>query len=75
MKPEEVIDAAKALKAEVLMPVHFGKFALAMHAWNEPIKRVTAAAKLHDQKITTPMIGQPVVFDYFYPDSTWWNFE
>jgi L-ascorbate metabolism protein UlaG (beta-lactamase superfamily) len=75
MTPEEVVDAAKALRAEVLMPVHFGKFALAMHAWNEPIKRVTAAAKLHDQKITTPMIGQPVVFDYFYPDSTWWNFE
>ncbi len=75
MKPEEVVEAAKALKAAVLMPVHFGKFSLAMHAWNEPVKRVTAAAKSQQQKITTPMIGQPIVFNNFYPDSIWWEFE
>ncbi len=75
MRPEEVIYAAQDLRAEILMPVHYGKFSLALHPWNEPIKRVTAAAKAAQQKITTPLIGQPVVFGYFYPDSAWWNFE
>ena len=75
MRPEEVVKAAQDLRADVFMPVHYGKFSLALHPWNEPILRVTAAAKAAEQKITTPQIGQPVVFGYFYPDSAWWNFE
>jgi hypothetical protein len=75
MKPEEVVTAAKDLKSKVLMPVHWGKFSLAMHPWNEPIQRVSAAAKENGMPITTPLIGEPVVIGGHYPDSIWWNFE
>ncbi len=75
MKPEEVVTAAKDLKSKVLMPVHWGKFSLAMHPWNEPIQRVSVAAKENGMAITTPLIGEPVVIGGHYPDSIWWNFE
>jgi hypothetical protein len=46
---------------------------LANHAWNEPIKRLKTAAN-NEIKLTTPMIGEPVVLDSVYPDKVWWEF-
>lgn len=60
MMPEETIQAAIDLKATVAMPVHWGKFALANHAWHEPIARASAAAKGKQVPIITPMIGEMV---------------
>lgn len=74
MLPEEVPLAATDLKANVLMPVHWGKFALAYHAWNEPIERLLLKAAEQKIKITTPRIGEPVVLNEVYPDSAWWRF-
>ena len=59
------------LKARLLLPVHWGKFALAMHAWNEPVKRVLGKAKELNIKVTTPMIGEPVILGESYPDKYW----
>ena len=73
MMPEDTVQAAVDLKAKVLMPVHWGKFSLAFHPWDEPIKRVMAkAAELHI-KVTTPLIGEPVILDSSYPDKKWWQ--
>jgi L-ascorbate metabolism protein UlaG (beta-lactamase superfamily) len=40
MMPEETVQAADRSKAKSLLPVHWGKFTLALHAWDEPIKRI-----------------------------------
>jgi L-ascorbate metabolism protein UlaG (beta-lactamase superfamily) len=40
MSPEEVAIAASELNTKVLMPVHWAKFALAMHGWTDPIERL-----------------------------------
>jgi L-ascorbate metabolism protein UlaG (beta-lactamase superfamily) len=72
MMPEQTVQAAIDLKAKVLMPVHWGKFALGLHPWDEPIKRVVAKANELNVKITTPMIGEPVVLDSSYPKEQWW---
>lgn len=72
MQPEEVIQAHLDLGADLLLPVHWGKFALSMHAWNDPILRVTAAAREKDVKITTPMIGEPLQLGKDYPTEKWW---
>lgn len=60
MMPEEVVQAARELRAKRLFPVHWGKFPLAMHAWDEPILRVTAAAKNAGMPLVHPMIGEQV---------------
>jgi len=75
MKPEETVIAAIDLKAEVLLPVHWGKFALAFHAWNEPIQRLLKAAESAGVKVTTPMIGERVEIGKYYPRRIWWNEE
>jgi hypothetical protein len=56
------------------MPVHWSKFTLALHPWNEPIKQVTANAKERNVKTTTPLIGQVITINENYPDSIWWEF-
>lgn len=74
MMPEEAIQATIDLRAKVLLPVHWGKFALAFHPWNEPIERVTKAGLEKNVQVTTPMIGEPVILDLSYPQKIWWNF-
>jgi L-ascorbate metabolism protein UlaG (beta-lactamase superfamily) len=73
MFPEELITAAKQLKAKTLMPVHWGKFALANHAWDEPIIRVSEAAEKEDLALLTPMIGQKVNLDSPGTFEKWWK--
>ncbi|MDB5274830.1 MAG: fold metallo-hydrolase [Chitinophagaceae bacterium] len=73
MLPEETVMAAKDLQAKILQPVHWGKFALALHDWNEPIQRVVESAHKNNVKITTPLIGEAVVLDSIYPNKEWWK--
>lgn len=73
MMPEETATAARDLKADVLMPVHWAKFVLSTHAWDEPVERVTKAARELQQKVTTPLIGQPIRLRVEYPDQAWWK--
>lgn len=61
MKPEETVQAAFDLKATRFIPVHWGKFALAMHPWTEPIKRVVKEAREKDMPISVPKIGEPIL--------------
>jgi len=58
MMPEETVQAAKDLRAEVLLPVHWGKFKLALHPWKEPAERVLAQAEKSGQAIIFPAIGE-----------------
>jgi L-ascorbate metabolism protein UlaG (beta-lactamase superfamily) len=73
MMPEQTVQAAIDLHSKVLLPVHWGKFSLALHPWNEPIERALAVATLQNLKLTTPLIGEPVVVGERYPDTHWWN--
>ncbi len=73
MLPEQTVQAAIDLRANVLMPVHWGKFTLAMHSWNEPVIRILKAAAVAGLKVTTPVIGEPVILDKAYPSGRWWE--
>ncbi|MBP9105083.1 MAG: MBL fold metallo-hydrolase [Chitinophagaceae bacterium] len=73
MMPEETVQAAIDLKAKALLPVHWGKFSLAMHPWNEPIKRVIAKAATIDLKVHTPMIGEPLFLNRDFESKNWWE--
>lgn len=73
MTPEEVYTAAKELNAKALLPVHWAKFALSMHPWTEPIKRLTAVADATNLIITTPLIGEEVHINQHWPKQHWWE--
>jgi L-ascorbate metabolism protein UlaG (beta-lactamase superfamily) len=73
MMPEETVQAAVDLKAKALLPVHWGKFKLSMHPWNEPIKRVLEKAKTLNLRVQTPRIGEPFTFNTDFSGSNWWE--
>jgi L-ascorbate metabolism protein UlaG (beta-lactamase superfamily) len=73
MMPEQTVQAALDLKTKTLMPVHWSKFTLALHPWDESIKRVTEAAAKANLPITTPMMGEPLLVDSIYPSKRWWE--
>jgi len=73
MMPEETVQAAVDLKAKVFMPVHWGKFTLANHPWRDPIIRAVKHAKTLNATITTPKIGEPVIFGETMPFEEWWH--
>ncbi|MEJ8801979.1 MBL fold metallo-hydrolase [Pontibacter sp. H249] len=72
MMPEQAVQAHIDLKGKLLMPIHWGTFALALHSWNEPIERITAKAKELQVPITTPRIGEPVILHRKAPQQEWW---
>lgn len=71
--PEEAVIAAKALDAQAVLPVHWGKFALSNHGWKEPIQRFVEAADKENMEYATPRIGEPVVIGTPYPKHQWWE--
>lgn len=74
MMPEETVQAAVDLKAQALLPVHWGKFTLAMHPWKDPVTRVVAKAKELNMNVFTPKIGQSLLLDNNFQSENWWNF-
>lgn len=75
MMPEQTVQASIDLKAKVLFPVHWGKFTLALHPWNEPAIRITKRAKEVNMPLTTPKIGQQIILDSLYPAEKWWYLD
>ncbi|CAG5068519.1 hypothetical protein DYBT9623_01250 [Dyadobacter sp. CECT 9623] len=73
MMPEEIVTAAKELHAKKLMPVHWAKFSLALHDWNEPIQRASLEAKKQNMPLVTPLIGQKVDLDGEQVWEEWWK--
>lgn len=74
MFPEETVQAAIDLQAQVFMPIHWAGFTLSVHGWTEPVERVVERAKATNTKYTTPKIGEPILPNqHFYPSSQWWK--
>jgi L-ascorbate metabolism protein UlaG (beta-lactamase superfamily) len=42
--PEQAVLAHRLVRGDVMLPVHWGLFDLALHGWTEPMERVLAAA-------------------------------
>lgn len=71
---DEVLRAGKDLKAKRILPVHSSKFALANHAWYEPLTNLTQLNGQANIPLVTPMIGEPVYLnnsDQVF--NQWWD--
>ena len=73
MMPEETAQAAVELQAKILLPVHWGKFSLGLHAWDEPIIRVTKACTERNMPVIHPMIGECVNLNAPIASKRWWE--
>jgi L-ascorbate metabolism protein UlaG (beta-lactamase superfamily) len=73
MMPEQTVQASLDLQSRVLMPVHWGKFTLALHPWDEPIRRAVKSADSLNVRLTTPLIGERLTLDSISAGSRWWE--
>jgi L-ascorbate metabolism protein UlaG (beta-lactamase superfamily) len=58
--PEQAVRAHQWVRGEVLLPVHWGLFALAYHGWTEPIERTLVAADEAKVEVVAPRPGESV---------------
>ncbi|ENB9401316.1 MULTISPECIES: MBL fold metallo-hydrolase [Bacillus cereus group] len=74
MLPEETVQAHIDVQGELLLPIHWGAFTLALHEWSDPVERVTKEANRLGVKITTPQIGESITLKSAnYPSTAWWR--
>jgi L-ascorbate metabolism protein UlaG (beta-lactamase superfamily) len=71
--PENALEALALLGGGALLPVHWGTFSLAMHAWDEPAETLLALAPRRGVHLVMPRLGEavePVRVDSVTP---WWR--
>lgn len=73
MLPDQVIQAAEDLQAKKLLPVHWAKFSLALHAWDDPIIDVIKANEQKNIPLLHPMIGEEVGLQENTVSTAWWE--
>jgi L-ascorbate metabolism protein UlaG (beta-lactamase superfamily) len=71
MGPDNASNAHLALKGKLMMPIHWGTFNLAPHAWDEPIERLLKYAKEKNIDLFVPEPGMPTEVKEFV--SGWWE--
>jgi L-ascorbate metabolism protein UlaG (beta-lactamase superfamily) len=73
MTPEEGVATHRAVRGGVLVPVHWGTFNLAPHAWSEPVERLTAEATDRDVRVAVPRPGELLDIDDIPAPDPWWR--
>ncbi|MGI8598771.1 MAG: MBL fold metallo-hydrolase [Chitinophagaceae bacterium] len=74
MFPPQIAQAALDLKANMTMPIHWGKFLQSDHVWNEPVNLFLKAADSLKLPVTVPFIGQPYTIGTTIQGIDWWNY-
>lgn len=72
MFPEQTVQASIDLDAQKIIPIHWGAFKLAMHAWNEPAIEVFAEANKRNRDIEIPKIGQEISINTNQREADMW---
>ncbi|QJD95093.1 MBL fold metallo-hydrolase [Mucilaginibacter robiniae] len=73
MGPLSAFNAHLALKGKQMMPIHWGTFNLALHAWYEPIEILLELVKKQPQSLFIPEPGKPTEVTGTNYNSGWWN--
>jgi L-ascorbate metabolism protein UlaG (beta-lactamase superfamily) len=71
--PTNALEAFRLLGGGTLMPVHWGTFDLALHAWDEPAETLVTLAESTGARVLTPMIGRPFVPAEVDRLAPWWR--
>ncbi|MDB5851554.1 MAG: hydrolase [Rhodoferax sp.] len=72
MRLQETLQAHLDLRGRWLLPVHNGKFDLALHAWDEPFERIHALAQARGVTLATPVMGERVSLNAPQAGAAWW---
>lgn len=71
MFPHQTVQAVQDVQAKRWMPIHWGAYPLAVHAWDEPVRESTRISAEKGLPMLTPVMGQ--VFDKNTVTGAWWE--
>ncbi len=71
--PENALKAHALLGGGRLLPVHWGTFNLALHAWDDPAEALLQRAPDQGTQLIMPMLGQPVEPVQVERVAPWWR--
>ncbi len=70
--PEQAVLAHRLVRGDVMLPVHWGLFDLALHGWTEPMERVLVAAERAGVRVASPRPGGMVEPATLGAQIRWW---
>jgi L-ascorbate metabolism protein UlaG (beta-lactamase superfamily) len=73
MMPEETAQAHLDLKGKILQPMHWGTFDVALHAWYDPMVRISKAADSLGIQLSTPIVGETITINDDLINKRWWE--
>jgi L-ascorbate metabolism protein UlaG (beta-lactamase superfamily) len=73
MGPDNALDAYAMLGSGRFLPIHWGTFNLAMHAWDEPAETVLRRAPSLGIPLVMPRLGEPVEPVRANAPDAWWR--
>lgn len=71
--PENALEALALLGGGALLPIHWGTFSLAMHAWDQPPEVLFERGPKAGARLLMPRLGQPVEPDQADRVEPWWR--
>jgi len=71
--PENALEALALLGGGAFLPVHWGTFSLAMHAWDEPAETLLALGPKRGVQLDMPRLGEPVEPARVDRVTPWWR--
>ncbi len=71
--PENALEAHARLGSGALLPVHWGTFDLALHAWDEPAETLVRLGEARGAKLLTPGLGDVVEPARVAGPTPWWR--
>src|SRR5262249_22352883 len=71
--PENALEALALLGGGSLLPVHWGTFNLAMHAWDDPAETLIKLAPERRVHLVMPRLGEPVEPARVEAVEAWWR--
>jgi L-ascorbate metabolism protein UlaG (beta-lactamase superfamily) len=71
--PENALKALTLLGGGIFLPVHWGTFNLAFHAWDQPAETLLQMAPAHGAHLAMPRLGEPVEPSRAERVTPWWR--
>ena len=71
--PDNALKALQLLGGGAFLPVHWGTFSLAMHAWDEPAETLLSMAPRQGVQLLMPQLGQAVEPAQVDSVTPWWR--
>jgi L-ascorbate metabolism protein UlaG (beta-lactamase superfamily) len=73
--PENALKAHTLLGGGAFLPIHWGTFALAMHAWDQPAETLLKLGPAAGAQLLMPRLGEPVEPAHGKDVEPWWRTE